>query len=92
MTAVRKPAVETYTIQLRPEVAAGLRRTSEQTGETVEALIVSAALAYADGVAEAPTRWTDEDVAAIDEGFTQIDRGESHSQEEVEAQIDAALR
>ena len=35
--------------------------------------------------------WTAEDLAAIEEGLDQLDRGEFFTQEEVEARIDALL-
>ena len=92
MTAARKAAIHTYTVQLDDEIAEGLRRISERTGDSVEDLIASAALAYADRGFEPQNAWTAEDIAAIDEGFTQIDRGQAFTQEEVEAQIDAVLR
>ncbi len=92
MTAVRKSAIQTYTVELDHEIAEGLRRISERTGDSVEDLIVSAALAYADRGLQPPNAWTAEDIAAIDEGFAQIDRGEAFTQEEVEAEIEAVLR
>ncbi|WP_395945924.1 hypothetical protein [Brevundimonas sp.] len=92
MTAVRKPAFQTYDIQLDDEIVDRLRRLAAQTGDTVENLIVSAALDYADRGLSPANAWTEEDRAEIDEGFAQIDRGEVFTQEEVEAQIDAVLR
>lgn len=92
MTAVRKPAFQTYDIQLDEEIVERLRRIAEQTGDTVENLIASAALDYADRGLPPVNAWTEKDRAEIDEGFAQIDRGEMFTQEEVEAQIDAVLR
>jgi predicted transcriptional regulator len=92
MTAVRKPVIQTYNVELDEEIADSLRRIAERTGDTVENLIASAALAYADRGFPPLNAWTAEDVAAIDEGFAQIDRGEVFTQEEVEAQIDDVLR
>lgn len=92
MTAVRKPAFQTYDIELDGEIADRLRQIAERTGDTVENLIASAALAYADRGLPPLNAWTPEDIAAIDEGFAQVDRGEVFTQEEVEAQIDAVLR
>lgn len=92
MTAVRKPAIQTFTVELDDEIVVGLRRIAERTGDTVENLIATAALAYADQGLLPRNAWTAEDKVAIDEGFAQIERGEVFSQEEVEAQIDAVLR
>ena len=92
MTAVRKSEFQTFDIELDEEIAGRLRRMAERTGDTVENLIASAALAYADRGVPPLNDWTTEDLAAINEGFAQIDRGEAFTQEEVEAQIDAVLR
>jgi len=92
MTAVRKPAFQTFDIELDEEIAGRLRQIAERTGDTIENLIASAALAYADRGLPPRNAWTREDIAAIDEGFAQIDRGEVFTQEEAEAQIDAVLR
>ncbi|QTN18661.1 hypothetical protein HZ989_10400 [Brevundimonas sp. AJA228-03] len=92
MTAVRKPDFQTYDVELDEEIAGRLRQIAERTGDTVENLIASAALAYADRGVPPSNAWTTEDLAAIDEGFAQIDRGETFTQEEVEDQIDAVLR
>jgi predicted transcriptional regulator len=92
MTAVRKPSVQTYEIQLDGEIVDGLQRIAEQTGDTVENLIASAALDYADRGLPPVNAWTEDDRAEINEGFAQIDRGDAFSQEEVEAEIDALLR
>ena len=91
MTAVRKPATQTYTIEFEDEMAEALKKAASESGHSVESFIVSAAHAFFDndlGV----QHWTAEDLAAIDEGFAQIDRGESFTQEEVEAEIDDLLR
>ena len=91
MTAVRKPATHTYTVEFEDEMAEALKKAAAASGHSVESFIVSAAHAFFDndlGV----RHWTAEDLAAIDEGFAQIDRGEVFTQEEVEARIDAALR
>ena len=91
MTAVRKPAFETYDVELDGEIVDRLRQIAERTGDTIENLIASAALAYVDRGTPPVSDWSPEDLAAIDEGFAQIDRGEVFTQEEVEAQIDAVL-
>lgn len=91
MTAVRKGATQTYTVEFEEEMAKALRKAAAASGHSVESLIVSAAHAFFDndlGV----QHWTPEDLVAIDDGFAQINRGESQTQEEVEARIDAALR
>lgn len=92
MTAVRKSEFQTFDIELDEEIAGRLRQMAERTGDSIENLIAAAALAYADRGFPPQNAWTPEDLAAIDEGFTQIDRGEAFTQEEVEAQIDAVLR
>lgn len=89
MTAVRKPAIEIYHVELDEKTVDGLRRIADRTGDTVENIIASAALDYADRGLPPQNDWTPEDLAAIDDGFAQIDRGDSFSQEEVEARIDA---
>jgi len=91
MTAVRKTATQTYTVEFEDEMADALKKVATESGHSVESFIVSAAHAFFDndlGV----QHWTAEDLAAIDDGFAQIDRGESLTQEQVEARIDAALR
>ncbi|MFC5343503.1 hypothetical protein ACETK8_09705 [Brevundimonas staleyi] len=92
MTAVRKPAMQTYDIELDQEIVDRLRRMAEKTGDTIENLIASAALDYADRGPPPLNAWTKEDRAEIEEGFAQIDRGEAFTQEQVEARIDALLR
>jgi len=91
MTAVRKTTTQTYTVEFEDEMAEAMKKAAAASGHSVESFIVSAAHAFFDndlGV----QHWTAEDIAAIDEGFAQIDRGEVFTQEEVEAEIDALLR
>ena len=91
MTAVRKSATHTYTVEFEDEVAEALKKAAAESGHSVESFIVSAAHAFFDNDLGTQS-WTAEDLAAIDEGFAQIERGDSLTQEEVEARIDAALR
>ena len=91
MTVLPKSAHQTFTVEFEDEMAEALKKAASESGHSVESFIVSAAHAFFDndlGV----QHWTAEDLAAIDDGFAQIDRGESVTQKEVEARIDAALR
>jgi predicted transcriptional regulator len=89
--------MKTLTVQLADDVADKLSSLADVRGVTVEYLVTVGAEALADDLHEGSNlterhQWTAEDLAAINEGLGQLDRGESFSQEEVEAHIDAVLR
>ncbi len=89
--------MRTFTVQLDDAVAEKLSGLAAVRGVNVEYLVAAGAEALADDLQQGDSlterhQWTAEDLAAINEGLAQLDRGESYSQEEVEAHIDAVLR
>ncbi len=89
--------MKTFTVQIEDAVAEKLSGLAAVRGVAVEYLVAAGAEALAEDLREGDDltkrhQWTAEDLAAINEGLAQLDRGESFSQEEVEAHVDAVLR
>jgi predicted transcriptional regulator len=89
--------VKTFTVHIDDAVAEKLSGLAAVRGVPVEYLVAAGAEVLADDLREGDDltkrhEWTAEDLAAINEGLAQLDRGASFSQEEVEAHIDAVLR
>ncbi len=88
--------MRTFTVQLDDAVAEKLSGLAAVRGVNVEYLVAAGAEALADDLQQGDSlterhQWTAEDLAAINEGFAQLDSGESFSQEEVEVHVDAVL-
>jgi predicted transcriptional regulator len=98
MNMIERPiGMKTLTVQLADDVADKLSSLADIRGVTVENLVTAGAEALADDLRDGDDarqhhQWTAEDLAAINDGLAQLGRGESVSQEEVEAHIDAVLR
>jgi predicted transcriptional regulator len=78
----------TLTIKVDPHTATALAQAAEVRHVSVEEV---AAEALAEALSPLPA-WSAEDLAAIKEGFEQLDRGEGVSQDVVEREIDELLR
>ena len=83
------------TVQLDFEQMQRLERVCQTTGVGASVVVADALAFYEAGLdrrGDAPHRWTREDLAAIQEGFDQLDRGEGVSQDVVEREIAELLR
>ena len=79
--------VDEYTAERLAQVAlARQMKISDLAAEALDLFIVR------EDQPEHPYEWSAEDLAAIQEGIAQLDRGEGISQEEVEREIDELLR
>jgi predicted transcriptional regulator len=80
-------------VEIDAETEAALARSADERHVPIEQVAAEAIVLHtlSEPPAELPP-WSAEDLAAIEEGFAQLDRGESFTQEEVDAKIDALLR
>ena len=85
-------SARTMTIELDDDVAEGLAKAASLRGARAEVIAAGAIAMFVAEEASAPFIWTDEDLAAIEEGRAQIARGEGFTQEEVEAEMAELLR
>ncbi len=81
-------------VELDAETEAALAWSADQRRVPIEQVAAEVIVNFVRGedrpLDHAP--WTAEDLAVIEEGLDQLDRGESYTQEEVEARIDELLR
>ena len=86
--------MKTFTVQLADDVADKLSGLADVRGVTVEYLMAAGAEELADDLQEgdelaANHQWSAKDIAAIEEGLAQIERGETIPHEQVVAEIKA---
>ena len=86
--------MKTFTVQLADDVADKLSGLADVRGVTVEYLMAAGAEELADDLQEgdelaANHQWSAKDIAAIEEGLAQIERGETIPHDRVVAEIKA---
>jgi len=86
--------MKTFTVELDDEVVTKLSGLASVRGVSVEYLVAAGAEVIADDLQQGDElmqdhEWSAEDVAAIEEGLAQIERGETIPHEQVMAEIKA---
>ena len=86
--------MKTFTVELDDEVVTKLSGLASVRGVSVEYLVAAGAEVIADDLQQGDElmqdhEWSTEDVAAIEEGLAQIERGETVPHEQVMAEIKA---
>jgi predicted transcriptional regulator len=86
--------MKTFTVELEDEIAKKLSGLANVRGVSVEYLVAAGAEALADDLQDGDDlaeghQWSAEDIAAIEEGLAQIDRGETIPHEQVVAETKA---
>ena len=86
--------MKTFEVELEDDVAVKLSSLAEVRGVSIEYLVAAGAEALAAELQEGDDatlghQWLAEDVAAIEEGLAQLDRGEGIPHEQVIAEIKA---
>jgi predicted transcriptional regulator len=86
--------MKSFTVQLEDDVADKLSGLANVRGVSVEYLVAAGAEALADDLQERDEfadghQWSAEDIAVIEEGLAQIERGETIPHEQVVADIKA---
>ena len=89
MTALPKPAHQTFTVEFEDDVAERLEQVAEERGVPVEELIVSLAHDYAANGFRKYDDWNDDDIAAIEKGMSQLKAGQKVHQDDMMARLKA---